>query len=274
MVMWDFLLTTTGVDEEGRLTRAVSGAAARALRWIDRDGDGRLRGLEGPLILGTLVAVWFLSLWLGWALVIASGAAFEGPDGETADLPDLVAFVGSTLSTMGLGVLTPRSAAWHAVAVGASVTGMVMLTLSIAYVINVTSVAAASRAYAWRMDLLRHAAAPLAPQEARDLVLREQTLLVESGTKLAACRQSVPLTVLYDREGTRLDVRRAARDFDDMLGRLDPPEGGAVAARLSVLRDVLDGICRSRAGGRAAVEAAPAATSDGQGMGRDTPDRR
>lgn len=238
-IMIDFLLTTISIRRQGPLTRRAITIASTLLDYATL--NGAVSRFRGPILLSVLAILWILGLWVGWSLVVLPGRdAFLGPDEVPAGLFDIVGFVGSTLSTMGLGVITPQIPFWHLVAVGISIAGMVVLTLTMSYVFNVTSVATSSRSYTRRLDLLREETEPLEPTEARELLLASLESLLDQGTILIDRRRSFPLAVHYDRDGSDGDVRRAIRDFD--FGRLQ--EVISVAdrvqnARLTMLQRIL-----------------------------------
>lgn len=244
--MADFLLTTISIRREGPLTRLASD---RIGRLLDRsEEDGPISDLRGPVLLSLLAALWIGGLWLGWVLVVWPGhGALSGPEGSAVGIADVAGFVGSTLSTMGLGVVTPRDPAWHIVAVLISVTGMVVLTLTVSYIFNVTTVATSSRALARHLDMLRDRAGSGDRPDARSLILRAADTLIDRASLLADQRRSYPLAVHYDREGSRRDVRRAVRAFAPLLApdRLRPAST-VEAATASMLREVLQEVDHAR----------------------------
>lgn len=212
LIMIDFLLTAISIRRQGPLTRSASRVVGAIL---DRGAlEGPVNRYRGPILLSILAVLWIFGLWIGWTMVVLGSVEhLHDPDGTPANAWDVVGFVGSTLSTMGLGVVTPQIPLWHLVAVLMSITGIIVLTLTVSYVFNVTNVATTSRAYARRLDQLRIEIEGEQPKLIQSVVLSSSDSLLDQGTILIDQRSSFPLAVHYDREGSEKDVRRAARAF-------------------------------------------------------------
>ena len=242
VVMIDFLLTAISIRRQGPLTRRASKVVADIL---DRGAiDSPANRYRGPILLSILAVLWIFGLWIGWTLVVLGGAQhLHGPNDADAGFWDVVGFVGSTLSTMGLGVVTPQTPAWHLIAVLISITGMVVLTLTVSYVFNVTNVATASRAYARRLDQLRLKIAEEEPQAIQASIVSAADSLLDQGTMLIDQRISFPLAAHYDPEGSERDVRRAAQAFIK-LPEL-PDAGPQDRIKRSMIRDILQKVQES-----------------------------
>ena len=156
------------------------------------------------------------------------------------DLPQAVGYVGSLLSTVGLGVVTPDGGqGFYIASVLAAMSGMVMLTLTVSYIFNVTAVVNASRALAHRLDLLRERMDRQDGESALRLVMHSCEHLLDQATMLAERRQSFPLAVLYDREGSERDVRRAAAAFEHEMHACVPGSDRVTTTRIEMLHAVI-----------------------------------
>lgn len=165
----DVVRTTVTVDSgsgwvSGLLTRLVWEAVLR----ISGSGIRRrmLRHTGIAISLGTIV-LWIVMGWAGWSLVFQGGrdAVVVAATGQPANALARVYFAGTTLFTLGLGDYEPQGLVWEAAAVLTAGSGLLLVTLSIAYLIPVAAAATGKRQLAayvsalgtspW--DILRHA---------------------------------------------------------------------------------------------------------------------
>jgi hypothetical protein len=169
VMILDVVRTTVAVDSgsgwvSGLITRLVWEAVLR----ISGSGTRRraLRQTGIAISLGT-IALWIVLGWAGWSLVFLGGrdAVVVAATGEPAGPLARVYFAGTTLFTLGLGDYEPRGLVWEAAAVLTAGSGLLLVTLSIAYLIPVAAAATGKRQLAayvsalgtspW--DILRHA---------------------------------------------------------------------------------------------------------------------
>lgn len=237
-ILFDFLMTTISIRSSGPIAKYASAAVARLLDLAPE--DGLVAQYQGPVILILVACLWIAGLWFGWSLVFVGGQAELLDRNEVpGSLEDIISFTGSTISTMGLGVLTPKAAGWHAVTVLSSITGMVVLTLSVTYVLNVTQVATQSRAFCRQLDKLTEAVRRLSRHDGAALLLSMDDTLNDSASFLRQSRTCFPLATYYDRRGTRDDVERGARDLTVAMPEDAPTLGPSERARLAILRENL-----------------------------------
>lgn len=133
----DFLQTTLGASRAGRMTRIMT-AALRAVAKALCRVTGRWVRYTGPLILALLATVRVFAHRTAWVLMFRSDPhSLVLPDGGgAAGVAHTVAFVGASISTLGMAIAEPGDAAWDMAAALGAVNGMVVLTLSVAYVFN------------------------------------------------------------------------------------------------------------------------------------------
>lgn len=242
LTMLDFLATTVSLRREGPMTRLV----ARVVKGLATSLPDPVASLAGAFALSIVAATWIAGLWLGWTMVFVDAIPqLRGPEGTVVTGIDAAGFAGSLLSTLGLGVLTPTAGSVHVLAVLASISGMVVLTLSVTYVLNVSSIATASRAMALRLDGLREGCETLADgrddalaadRMAAEYLLQVDASLAADAHQLAEQRESFRLADLYERRGSDRDVVRASVQIGPRIERA----ARAVDAEIDTLR--LDGL--------------------------------
>lgn len=153
LVMFDIIRTTLTTTGEGKLSAVVSGGCRKLASLALRRG-ARISEVIGPVSLMTLGSVWLAGLWAGWVLVLLGlPAAIEDSTQSIVDIYDYVYFVGFTLSTLGIGDITPKGAVPQMVTTLASFNGLLVITLIVTYAISVVSGVVARRVLASRIYL-------------------------------------------------------------------------------------------------------------------------
>lgn len=141
------LIVLVAVDA-GWTTLAAAGGGPLT-RWV---GAGTWRLAVGRLphpalkLVGTLIPIgtvlgWLLLLWLGWWLIFsaAEGAVVSAQGGQPADGAARLYFAGYTFFTLGVGDYVPEGALWQALTPIATLSGLVLVTLGVTYLIPLTS---------------------------------------------------------------------------------------------------------------------------------------
>jgi hypothetical protein len=127
-----------------RLTRAAAFRLSRANRH-------RLLNMVGPLLLPLLIAVYIVLLVLAFALVyyphVPGGFTFGVSHPEPGWI-DAVYFSGVTLTTVGYGDVVPRAAHLRFLALFEAVSGLVVISLAITYMLTVYTALERKRAVA------------------------------------------------------------------------------------------------------------------------------
>lgn len=97
--------------------------------------------LTGEVIVVGMIAGWALLLWVGWSLVFlgAGDAVVNSTSGASASGSERVFFAGYLVSTLGLGGATAVTTGWRIVAVLASLSGLVTVTLAVTFLVPVVS---------------------------------------------------------------------------------------------------------------------------------------
>ncbi len=153
---FDVVTTVFGVGMgSGPLSRALSTRMAGAAR---RAGM-RQRGLAwvGPLLAALATPLWLGMLWLGWALVFQPpGSVISSTTGKAANSWENAYFAGYSVITLGNGEFQPGGPVWQALTVLASASGLIVVTLGLAYLVALIPAAIASRTIAARIHALGH----------------------------------------------------------------------------------------------------------------------
>lgn len=141
VVMSDAFITTLAVGTPSgpvtrRLTHALWTLGLKARR------PALLRTL-GLVLLLLIIATWLFGLWAGWAMVFSAGpeAVVGTTSGRVVTGWERIYFTGYTLFTLGNGEFRPEGTVWQLLTVLALINGLGLATLSITYVIPVTSAA-------------------------------------------------------------------------------------------------------------------------------------
>ncbi|UPW00052.1 potassium channel family protein [Halorussus gelatinilyticus] len=146
----DLLWTTLWIDGgAGPLTTPLMVWTWRGLQSLRR-GQSRLLSLSGPLILAMTLTMWVVLLWAGWTFIFASGTnALNYTRGaEPVSWIGRIYFVAYTMFTMGNGDFSPTSGVWQIVTALANGSGMILITLSVTYLINVLQAVVNARSFA------------------------------------------------------------------------------------------------------------------------------
>ena len=153
LVLWEIfetLVLPRKIDRKFRVTRYYYLSAWRAWYFLsDRVAQPKRRAallsIFGPFSLLGLFVVWGVSLALAFALMNWSiNSSFKLPDGEGPGFGLDLYMSGTTLTTLGLGDVTPRSPAARFATVVEAGLGLALVALVISYL------PALYQAFSWR----------------------------------------------------------------------------------------------------------------------------
>ncbi len=109
----------------------------------------------GPLMLLGVLLVWYFLLYLGWFLLFYSGGqVLSHKTDASTDALDVVYYVGTTFSTLGLGDYSPKSFPWTLVTSTGAMVASFLVSLAISYLIPIMSAVLARRRTVTSIDLL------------------------------------------------------------------------------------------------------------------------
>lgn len=154
LVMTDIVRTTLTTRGEGLISSFVSGAFRRVACSSIRKGH-RPSEIIGSISILTLALVWLAGLWAGWVLIFMGipNAIVHAGDASGVGLYDIIYFVGFTLSTLGIGDLSPTTPMAQMATVLSSFSGLLIVTLIVTYAISVVSAVVARRVLAYKIYL-------------------------------------------------------------------------------------------------------------------------
>lgn len=163
-----FLIVAVTVADLGWTTLAASGGGgpvtsrlahylwrlARVPRGFPR--RHQVLRLVGLAVVGTTILVWFVMMWLGWAMVFAGGqdAVVSSTSGEPAGWWGVVYFAGTTIWTLGPGDLVAQGPGWRILTAVASMSGLLVATLAITYLVPVIGAVTHRRQVALQISAL------------------------------------------------------------------------------------------------------------------------
>ena len=139
LVVVDLLWTTLWVEGgAGPITSRLMSVLWTTFRRLFGNRP-RLLSLSGPTILVLSLVTWITLFWVGWLFLFAAG---EGSLIDTRDAGGIswierFYFVGYTLFTMGTGDFTPKDGIWQIATALTTASGMLFVTLSVTYILNV-----------------------------------------------------------------------------------------------------------------------------------------
>lgn len=114
----------------------------RGLLWIHKRREIHvILALAGPALLLAIILLWYVFLVIGWTMVFAGwdNSVINSSDKVVTDWHQKMAFVGVTLSTLGYGNHIPNGLPWTAFANLTALSGTILLTSSLSYLLAVLS---------------------------------------------------------------------------------------------------------------------------------------
>lgn len=124
------------------LARATWAGFRAAGRWVHGQRRRNLFSYGGPTQIALTLAVWFLLLLLGWALIYAPalGESIVASSGPTdTSWSTAVYYSGFTLTTLGTGDVVPDSGGYRLLTITEACVGFLTLTMVITYFLSVYS---------------------------------------------------------------------------------------------------------------------------------------
>lgn len=158
--LYDLAATTISLSSaRGPLASRLSAV----VWWVASRAQGTplrvLQRVAGPALLLTVLAGWLLTLTLGWTLMFSVGDALEktaGPQqqGSSVRFVDSLFFVFGSMIGRGSSQLSPSEVWWSTLEAVMSLTGVVLLTLVLAWILPVVGAVVQKRALAARISAL------------------------------------------------------------------------------------------------------------------------
>ena len=217
VVLADFLLTTIGAATWRLLSHRIASGAFAALRRARWNDASAWHGAVGPVVMVAVAAFWVVGLSIGWTLAYtaAPDALVDPNSGEPVGAVERYAHVGHLLSTLGSGAVQPDTTALYVAGMIAGVSGMVVLTLSVSFILSTSAAVASGRAFAALLDVYDPAS-----EDGQDALLSPLAVLI---AQLAAS----PFALYYS---SSMPERRLPRRLAEL-----PERAGAAGWRYEVL---------------------------------------
>lgn len=112
--------------------------------------------MVGPVYLALIVMIWYLWMNIGWFLIFLSGkkTIINSSLGSASEPLERLYYIGSTLSTLGLGDHVPEGFPWTILSNSASFGATFLITISLSYVLPVISAANKRKELAEQLNAL------------------------------------------------------------------------------------------------------------------------
>ena len=158
-VLYDLGATTISLSAvRGPVSGRVS-AMVWALGNRSRSRRRRLQRLTGPLLLVSILVGWFVALTVGWTMIFTVDGALTSsaePEQQSSQVRwvDALFFVFGRLVGTGSSNLEPDEALWSTAVALLTLSGVILLTLVIAWILPVVAAVVQKRALASRISAL------------------------------------------------------------------------------------------------------------------------
>jgi hypothetical protein len=147
----------------GVLSNGIGRLTWRAARWlarrVDREHPGTALSFAGPVVLVLLVGAWALVLTCGMGMILHPylGAEVRAKDGAMPnDFVTAMYAGGSSVAILGSSDLAPQTGALRLLYLFNSLVGASVVSLSLAYLVQVYSALRARNSLALKIHLLGH----------------------------------------------------------------------------------------------------------------------
>ena len=145
------LWTTLWIDGSGSpLSSRFTTGIWRLMRAVVGTKHHSALSLNGPVTLSLTILLWILMMMFGWSFVFYSytGSLVSTSDQTPPDFAGTLWYVAYTMFTVGNGDFAPKGDTWQLVSAAVATTGMLMVTLSITYLLQIVSADVNKRSFA------------------------------------------------------------------------------------------------------------------------------
>lgn len=157
LTVYDVIITVISHSGAGPITRTWTRYAWRlVLRLKYKLNWERPMYHMGPLFVISILIVWYLLLHIGFSTLLYFGGEFTHINKGSVTLgpKEILYFVGSTFSTLGLGDFTPSKFPWTVVTTTGAIIVSLLTTLFVSYVIPILSAVTERRKLISAIDIL------------------------------------------------------------------------------------------------------------------------
>lgn len=148
IIAYDVAYTTFSTSGAGFFANAITKGSYKLSRNIAvKTGFKKSFEHVGILVIGLVLAFWYLSVWAGSALIFCADpdAVVNSTTKVPADVYEKIYYTGFTLSTLGVGDYNANSDGWRIFTVFLSLSGFVLITTGISYMLPILSAAVVKR---------------------------------------------------------------------------------------------------------------------------------
>ncbi len=145
--LWDILITVLSHRGVGKITKFWTEGIWRLVLWTKyQKGMERPIRYSGPFFLVGIIAVWYLILNVSYLLLIYCGDfTIKSADDPVIGFMDVLYFVGTTFSGLGIGDYVPTEFPWTMVTTGGAFLVSLITSFAVSYLIPVVSSVAERR---------------------------------------------------------------------------------------------------------------------------------
>lgn len=149
LVTGDMIVTTVSGQGQGRLSAEVGESVYSMLGWVGtRINFTRLKRMTGAIVLLSVGAFWLTGIWFGWTLIFFGAELVVIPEPEDIDrFFAALTYIGSVISTVGSSRLDAAGFAGRLLTGIAGLQGIIVLTLTVSYLLNLTQTVVKGRAF-------------------------------------------------------------------------------------------------------------------------------
>jgi hypothetical protein len=148
VALTDLVQTTMGAQRAGWLARYAAQYMWMVFRLLRRALGPPVHRYCGTFMMAFVILLYLVLHWTAWTLLFYGGEGALTAGGEPAGLGETAVFVASAMSTMGSSTMDPASPSWDFAGALVAANGLVVLTLTMTFVVNITDAVAAGRAFA------------------------------------------------------------------------------------------------------------------------------
>ena len=162
LVVYDAIVTVLSHGGSGPITTFWTERLWRFLLYLRYNkGFERPILIAGPAMLIGIVAVWYVLLYVIWFLMISIGgyAIKNSNSSEQASLSEIIYFIGSSFSTLGIGDYVPTEAPWTILTTLGALVISSLISLSISYFVPVLNAVTEKRLATTKVELIGETAA-------------------------------------------------------------------------------------------------------------------
>jgi hypothetical protein len=148
VALTDLVQTTMGAQRAGWLARHAAQLMWMAFRLLRRLAGPPVHRYCGTFMMAFVIVLYLVLHWIAWTLIFTGGEGTLDAAGEPTGLGETAVFVAAAMSTMGSSTIDPASPGWDLASALVAANGLVVLTLTMTFVVNITDAVAAGRAFA------------------------------------------------------------------------------------------------------------------------------